>query len=681
MDILKFFKGSEKGIKLPVISTLSSMVNQNRYSLANQKDDGSYVKEYKNFVYACVNARAEELASVELTLKRKNSDAVIESHAVLDLINDVNPNSTKYELFFATQAFLDVCGNAYWYLARDQDGKGQIKEIYLLSPDKMNIFIDDVNPLNILGYSYGKGKDTVPFAKEEVIHFKNFNPAGGYPRPHKGMGIVEASLWAIETDNEARNWNYSFFKNSAKPDGVLSTEQTLGEDEFKRLKEQWEQTHRGSGNNGKPAILEGGLKWQDISKTQKDMDFVAQRTFSRDEILSMFRVPKTVVGITDDVNRANAEASDYVFARRTVKPLITKFVNVLNEYLLPYFDNNLVFEFKDPVPEDRVATINAYSLGVNKWLTRNDIRRAEGLNPSENGDTFFGPFSEAPQDSVSVTKSVNVEKQAETKVETVIKDFVAKLPTSKKEVTYRKLTNAQKEVHKEIWIKRFDKNEKELIQDLNKYFEKQEQEVLKNAREEYKGLKAVEFKLKGVEDVLFDEKKAVATGISLITPHLRNFLKEGAEMADSQTGGEFDLNSPDTLKFLQDRAKFFAETINETTREALLTGIKEALDNDAGFDDITRIIGDVYKQAYDYRTERIARTEVSASLNEGSIQAYKQAGIEEVEWVAVLDDRTADICMDNDGEVRKIGDDFPSGELQPPNHINCRCTTVAVFKD
>lgn len=680
MDFInKLFNREEKGIKLPIINTVSSMINGGRHNLPNQKDDSAYYKEYKNWVFACINARAEELASIELYLENEDTEEEIKNHPIFDLLNDVNPNMTKYELFFGTQALMDLTGNAYWYLARDNEGKGKIREIYLLSPDKVNIVLDKANPLSILGYTYGNKQDKIIFNKNEVLHFKNFNPNGGYPAPHKGMGVVEASLWAIETDNEARNWNYSFFKNSARPDGVLTTEQVLGDDEFKRLKEQWEQTYRGSRNNGKPAILEGGLKWQDISKTQRDMDFIAQRTFSRDEILSLFRVPKTVVGITDDVNRANAEASDYVFAKRTIKPLMERFVTVLNEYLLPEFgETKLKFEFENPVPEDRLVELQEYSMGINKWLTRNDIRREEGLAESDNGDVFYAPFSESPQDSVTqIQKSVTVSKN--NKVNKTIDDFVAKLP--KKEVTYRKLTAAQKEVHKDVWIKRFDKNEKELIKDVTAYFKKQEAEVLANAKEEYNGLKPKEYKLKGVEDVLFDEKKAIATGISLITPHLRNFLKEGAEMADSQTGGEFNLNSPDTLKFVQDRAKFFAETINDTTREALLTGIKEALDNNEGFDAITDVITNVYQQAYDYRTERIARTEVSASLNEGSIQAYKQAGIEEVEWVAVTDDRTAEICLDNDGEIRKIGDEFSSGEQQPPNHVNCRCTTVAVFKD
>lgn len=670
----KYFK-FKKEMRMPFSKT--EQINHQRHGFSTQNRDADLIKEYKNWVFACVNARAEEVASIELELYRGDSE--IESHEVLDLLNDVNPNTTKYELFFGTQSFLDLTGNAFWYLARDNEGKGKIRQIYLISPDKLYIVPSKDNPLVIEGYVYANGKDKITFNPNEILHFKNFNPSGNYPNPHRGVGIVEASLWAIHTDNEARTWNYSFFKNSAKPDGLLTTEGILGDDQYERIKQQWRQTHEGSGNNGKTAIMEGGLKWQDVSKTQKDMDFVAQRTFSRDEILSMFRVPKTVVGITDDVNRANAEASDYVFAKRTIKPLMKAFVTILNEYLLPEYGNDLYFKFEDPTPEDRMAELQEYSLGWNKWLTTNDIRRDEGYDPSENGDTFYGSFSDVPRDTVNQTKKVKESKPISKGADKVIEDFMAKLPAKQKAL--KQVSPAQKSVYKEVYEKRFDKNEKSLMKDVIAFFKKQEIEVMNNVEDEFNGLKPKEYKLKGVEDALFDQKRAVGASISLITPHIRKFLNEGAEMADSLTGGDTNTDTPAFKKFLEERAKFFAETINETTRESLLKTINDALDNGEGVNDIKERVALVYKDAETYRTERIARTEVSASLNEGNIEAFKQAGIENVEWLAIVDDVTADICMQNDGEVRKLGQEFPSGETQPPNHVNCRCSVLPVFED
>lgn len=662
----------KKEIRLP---NINQHINQPKFSLANQTNDSQLLKEYKNWVYACVNARAEELASIKLELYK--GDKEVESHEVLDLLNDVNPNTTRYELFMGTQAFLDLTGNAYWYLARDKDGAGKIRQIYLLQPEKMSIAVNKENGMSIAGYIYNNGKDKIPFNPNEILHFKNFNPNGGYPNPHKGVGIVQSALWAIETDNEARTWNYSFFKNNAKPDGILSTEGTLTDAQYERVKSNWKTKYGGADKNGTMAILEGGLKWIETSKTQKDMDFLGQRTFSRDEIMSLFRVPKTILGITDDVNRANAEASEYVFAKRTIKPLMTRFVTILNEYLLPEYGSDLRFEFEDPTPEDRLAELQEYSLGHNKWLTTNDIRREEGLIPSTNGDTFYGGFSDIAIDTVPQTRPTKNATPISKGADKVIDDFIAKLP-KKKEM--KRINKAQKDFYKEVYIKRFDDNEKEFIKGIKAYFKKQEIEVLRNVEDEYNGLQPKEFKMKGIEDVIFDMEDAVVTGISFITPNIRRFIQQGADMGDSMTGGEFVADTV-TERFIKDRAKFFAKSINQTTSDALIKTITEALENGEGVKDIQDRVKSVYNDAETYRTERIARTELSASLNEGNIQSFKQAGIENIEWLAIIDNDTSDECMSNDGEIREIGKEFPAGVTQPPTHVNCRCSVLPVFND
>jgi HK97 family phage portal protein len=200
----------------------------------------------------------------------------------------------------------------------------------------MQIVPDKTNPIAVGGYIFTQPDGArIPFSPKEILHFKNFNPTGYHPFPHRGMGIVEAAAWAINTDNEARAFNYAFFKNSAKPDGILTTagDGAMDTDELMRIRAEWDASYQGSANASKVAILGGGLTWTEISRSQKDMDFVNQRTFSRDEILALFRTPKSIIGITDDVNRANADAAIYVFALRTIKPLMQSLADHLTEML------------------------------------------------------------------------------------------------------------------------------------------------------------------------------------------------------------------------------------------------------------------------------------------------------------------------------------------------------------
>lgn len=675
----KFFTAKKKELRQPFVSTITERLT-GVYSANN-----TFLSEYRNWVYACVNARAEDVASIQLKLMK--GDEEVFEHPILDLINRVNPLMTKEDLFNATQSFKDLDGNAYWYLVRDGEKEdSEIKEIYMLRPDKMRIVVDKTNPLQIFGYIYKiDARSEIPFKPSEILHFKNFNPTGNHPFPHKGMGIVEASLWAINSDNEARQWNFNFFKKSARPDGILyqDGDGVSSPEEHKRLQEEWAETYQGSENSHKVAILSGGLKWQEIQRSQKDMDFINQRTFSRDEILALFRVPKSIIGITDDVNRANAEAAIYVFALRTIKPLMQKMVDTLNEFLIPSFgDSDLYFTFVSPVPSDRVALTNEYSLGIDRWISRNEIRANEGLPPTENGDSLFGTFSSVPIDTVlpekvKSAKPVKKTNKKKSLVEKSIDSFISRLP-EKKEIIERTISEDVKTKYISTWKEMIEVNAGGLKKKLVKYFNAQEKEVISNLSSEFKGLEAKEFKLKALSDVLFDEDDAVSAGISLITPFIKDYIKQSGEQASALVGIDFDSTTVALEKFIKARAKYFAETINQTTADDILNTLKDGTDNGETLQELSQRIADVYDKAVDYRTDVIARTEVSASANEASKQAYEQAGVKEWQWV-VVNPQDED-CKINDGQIVKIGEEFNDGSVQPPDpHPNCECATIPVF--
>jgi hypothetical protein len=414
------------------------------------------------------------------------------------------------------------------------------------------------------------------------------------------------------------------------------------------------------------------------------MDFINQKLQSRDEILSLFRVPKSILGITDDVNRANADASVYIFALRTIKPLMQKMVDTLNEFLLPDYEEGLTLDFDNPVPEDRVAEIAEFTAGYGKWLSRNEIRAREGLEPTANGDVFSDVSTNAPVDNTVAPKKLKskkvenkVEKPEDEKsaVEKVVDKFVAKMPKSDKKT----LDSTAKELYLGSWVKRIDAHTGTLKRKVVDYFTKQEAEVQKNLREEMKGLEAKEYKLKAVSDILFDKENAVKAGINLITPFIRQYIKESGEAGNLAANGDgFEADTVAVTKFTADRATFFSESVNDTTATDLLATIQDGVNNTESLEQISQRIADVYGQAKDFRTDRIARTEVAASSNFGATQGYIQAGVEKQQWAVV---NPCDICAENDNEIEAIGDTFKSGDTEAPVHPNCMCTTLPVFEE
>ena len=52
-----------------------------------------------------------------------------------------------------------------------------------------------------------------------------------------------------------------------------------------------------------------------------------------------------------------------------------------------------------------------------------------------------------------------------------------------------------------------------------------------------------------------------------------------------------------------------------------------------------------------------------------------------VQWLTAEDDLVSEECEMNDQEVREIGDEFPSGATEPPQHPNCRCVMAPVVAE
>src|SRR3990170_616017 len=133
MKIVDLFNWGKKEIAAPFVAYFG----QKFYGFVGSGVGKKYLDEYRGWVFACVQARSEAVGAIELKLEK--GDKEVENHELLDLLYKVNPSTTKEDLFMGTQAYLDLEGNAFWFLARDKDGKGAIKEIWLLRPDKISI--------------------------------------------------------------------------------------------------------------------------------------------------------------------------------------------------------------------------------------------------------------------------------------------------------------------------------------------------------------------------------------------------------------------------------------------------------------------------------------------------------------------------------------------------------------
>lgn len=288
----------------------------------------------------------------------------VTSHAALDLINHPN-NFMPWQVFSETfQQHLDLTGKCFWVIQRSP-----IADIPLgmwpVRPDRMTP-VPDADQF-LLGWVYtGPNAEQIPLRVQDVIWLRYPDPMD----PYGGIGPVQAILTSLEASKYVDEYNRNFFKNSAEPGGIVQIDKRLTDDEFDELTERWAEQHQGVNRAHRVAFLEQGATWVNRQYTMKDMEFSTLRTMGRDIVYEAFGVGKALLGVVDDVNRANIEGSEYIFAKYRLVSRLERIKGALNEQLLPLFGSagkGVEFDYENPVPADWQAdatTMEAQSKAV-----------------------------------------------------------------------------------------------------------------------------------------------------------------------------------------------------------------------------------------------------------------------------------------------------------------------------
>jgi len=359
----------------------------------NSREQELAAMEGVSTLFSVVDLLAENVSQSEWKLwrkapsGRKEDRTEVTRHAALDLWNKPNPFMTRQEFVEAFAQHLDLVGEAWWLTY-----KGPLSfplELWPVRPDRMEPV---PHPTKYLaGYVYcGPDGEKVPFDIDEVIFLRRPNPRD----PYRGMGPVQSLLSDLDGVKYSAEWNRNFFLNSAEPGGIIEVPEQLSDTAFNELRTRWNEQHRGVANAHRVAILEHG-KWVDRKFTQRDMQFAELRSISREIIREAYRVHGHMLGLSDDVNLANAKAADVTFARYLIKPRLERIKQALNNDLLPMFGvtaEGLEFDYENPVPEDEelaasvlTARADAAAKLVTAGWSARDVLEAVGLPEMEFG--------------------------------------------------------------------------------------------------------------------------------------------------------------------------------------------------------------------------------------------------------------------------------------------------------
>ncbi len=344
--------------------------------------------------YAGVTQIAQTVAQLPLILyqrevKRK-SRAV--DHQLYSILHD-EPNEwmTSFTFRETLQGHLLTWGNAFAEVDWDMSGREPVVQgLFPLRPDRMQLTWESGR----IVYVYSVNGEQVKLSPMQVLHIPGFGFDGLI-----GYDPITLFKEALGLSKAAEEFGARFFKNGSALNGVIMHPgpQRLSKEATELMRTSWEQMHQGLSNSHKVAILQEGVTYKDVGIPPENAQFMELRNFQVLEIARMLHMPPHMLAHLADATFSNVEHMGIEFVKYTMDPWFKRWEQEIHRKLLaPSEKKRYYAEFlvDGLLRGDTQSRYQAYSVGRQwGWLSANDVRSMENMNPVEGGDIYMVPLN------------------------------------------------------------------------------------------------------------------------------------------------------------------------------------------------------------------------------------------------------------------------------------------------
>lgn len=616
----------------------------------------TYLRAYGEIgiLFSVVNVIAQGVSKVEWHLYETDSQGKqkeVFDNPLLDVFNKPNYFQSRYQFMYLGTLYKLLVGEQFWQM--NFNGKGQPAEMWQAPPAFMAVIPSATNYID--HYEYKRNNNMTKFTLDEIIHIYTPNPFNEY----RGLSPAQALTTDLDSERFASQYQQKLFFNEAMPGFIISypADNMPPAEQRKELQQEWDERFKGFRNRGKTAFLYGGTP-NTVTMTNRDMDFQKLRTFTRDAICAAYHCPPSVLGITEMVNRSNAETSQYQLAQYCIHPELSEIREAVNKELTPFFGDYLRLDFENPIPEDATMkaanSVQLYKAGI---ITLDEARDMNALEPDTTGigDEYY--TAPAP---------VGFGNPAGGSADETMK------PTDAGAGGTKAADGSPKAIDPESYWKTYvshaESYEAPAISALQAMFTKQKAYALNE--------------LETDKQVLFDKTLAIKQYKQAMTPLLTQVMhgaiRNGRELLKPPTPHKDTpipfMVSPQALAWLKTRIAWAAEQIGEESASRLAKILADGYQSGKSTADIANDIQAEFDTFSSTRANVIARTEVMSASAQGAIEGYKESGVvSKVKFYTAEDERTCDYCDNYNNEIFNIGEQIPI-----PLHPNCRCTWIPI---
>lgn len=564
-----------------------------------------------------------------------------------------NTPKTRSALWKITSRHMGLCNVAAWYLDQVEATGSTPTQILYLNPARLTPGQTPAGQLTHWILDADDQGNGTRLELTEVLLFQLDPPDTGW----FGTGLVEAASQKTELTRLVDQHSANVLRQGGKQGGVISPKAgQLSDEQHEQLVRDVRVINEGPDAAKRWLILKGPVDYTRTSATPVELNLMEIAQMAKEDILAMWGVPGTQLGIAmpAGLNSGGTKDADFeVLWQNAVGPRLRSFRETLQFELLDrwkVFGLQPEVEIEEPQFDDKFPQFELAGQAANQPLRNVERRKLMGLDPF--GDEALDNAIWMPTNVISVGQAPDEESG------------VIAPPPSLDEMRHQVAVSQPGSGLAPVAPAPFgkaslrDQTVESMKSDIAKVLKSFGSLAATKAAEKYDHLRRKPSEVQG----LFDPEKFMSALEGALRPYGATIAADANTRASQRLHAGKARTANNVLSKLLSQIGLRVKGISETTREDLIRLVKQGMDDGLSAAQLGDLIGSS-STFNELRAETIARTETGTYLNLAAGQAYRDFGVEKV---LVIDGETDDICVQANGQVWTM-DELDGNPLGHPN--------------
>lgn len=328
-------------------------------------------------VHACVQLISETIASLPLGLYRRlpgGGKEAVREHPLYSVLHD-QANEVQTAMEFREQFVASCLLDGNGYALKTVNNRGEVVALKIVPPGEC---LPEKLVNGRVRYQQ-TGNKTKIHLQDEMLHLR-YRTVDGFT----GLSPITIARLSIETALAHQDWESNYYRNGARPAGVLTIDKMLTPDQKEQVNQSFSEQYSGVKNHNKVMVLQAGMDFKPISLSAKDSEFVESRRMTTEDIARIFKVPPPMIGVLENATFSNITEQSRMLVMHTLRPWLVRIEQAMNASLLTAESRQDLFiehNAEGLLRGSQKERYEAYRVGREwGWLNVNEIRSMESMS-------------------------------------------------------------------------------------------------------------------------------------------------------------------------------------------------------------------------------------------------------------------------------------------------------------